>query len=156
MRNDIVTLKFCQNCAKVGCIDDKYFKYHIKGYKATYDKNEIVKCIECGNELIDCGIPCDDYITIVHISLEPSFLESMIRLHRDDIVEYQSRMATFRTQIQQTGKQQNSNQPKCPTCSSTNIEKISGLERGTSVAMWGLFSKKINKTFKCNNCGHTW
>ncbi len=48
------------------------------------------------------------------------------------------------------------NTPRCPTCGSTNIRKIDGLERGTSVLMLGLFSKKINKTFKCKNCGHTW
>lgn len=48
------------------------------------------------------------------------------------------------------------NIPKCPTCGATNVEKIGGLERGASVAMWGLFSKKINKTFKCKNCGYTW
>lgn len=46
--------------------------------------------------------------------------------------------------------------PKCPTCQSTNIRKIDGVERGASIAMFGLFSKKINKTFKCNNCGYTW
>lgn len=46
--------------------------------------------------------------------------------------------------------------PKCPTCQSTNIQKINGLERGVSVAAWGLFSKKINKSFKCKNCGYTW
>lgn len=44
----------------------------------------------------------------------------------------------------------------CPTCNSTNIDKISGLERGASVLTLGLFSKKINKSFKCKNCGYTW
>lgn len=48
------------------------------------------------------------------------------------------------------------NKPTCPTCNSTNIRKIGGLERGLSVATLGAFSKKINKTFKCNNCGYTW
>lgn len=47
------------------------------------------------------------------------------------------------------------NQPKCPICNSTNIKKISSVERVTSIAMIGLFSKKINKSFKCNNCGGT-
>ena len=48
------------------------------------------------------------------------------------------------------------NVPKCPTCQSTNIKKIGTGERVTSVAMFGLFSKKINKSFKCKNCGYTW
>ena len=50
----------------------------------------------------------------------------------------------------------NSSSAKCPTCQSTNIRKISGLESGASIAMFGLFSRKINKSFKCNNCGYTW
>ncbi len=50
----------------------------------------------------------------------------------------------------------NNNIPKCPTCQSTNIRKIGGVERGASIAMFGIFSKKINKTFKCGSCGYTW
>lgn len=48
------------------------------------------------------------------------------------------------------------NLPKCPTCGSLSVEKIGGLERAASVGFWGLFSNKINKTYKCKNCGHTW
>ena len=48
------------------------------------------------------------------------------------------------------------NAPKCPTCGSTNIRSIGAVERGASVFTLGLFSKKINKTFKCNHCGYTW
>ena len=48
------------------------------------------------------------------------------------------------------------NKPKCPTCGSTNIKKIGSIERGASIAAFGIFSKKINKTFKCSNCGYTW
>lgn len=46
--------------------------------------------------------------------------------------------------------------PKCPTCQSANIRKIGSVERGASIWAFGLFSKKINKTFKCNSCGYTW
>lgn len=48
------------------------------------------------------------------------------------------------------------NSPKCPTCGSSNVQNIGTGERVASVAMFGLFSKKINKSFKCNNCGYTW
>lgn len=46
--------------------------------------------------------------------------------------------------------------PKCPTCQSTNVQKIEIGERVASVAIFGIFSKKINKSFKCKNCGYTW
>lgn len=48
------------------------------------------------------------------------------------------------------------NVPKCPTCNSENIEKIGVGERVVSVVTLGLFSNKINKTFKCKNCGYIW
>lgn len=48
------------------------------------------------------------------------------------------------------------NMPKCPTCGSLNVHHISGGERVASVGFFGIFSKKINKTFKCGHCGYTW
>lgn len=65
-------------------------------------------------------------------------------------------------QIKNIGKiphsyhRESNNIPKCPTCSSTNIQKIGTGERMASVIGLGLFSKKINKSWKCKNCGHTW
>ena len=49
-----------------------------------------------------------------------------------------------------------SSTPHCPTCNSTNIRKIGAGERAASIIGLGLFSRKINKTWKCNDCGHTW
>lgn len=48
------------------------------------------------------------------------------------------------------------NQIKCPTCQSTNVQKIGTGERVASVAVMGIFSKKINKSFECKSCGYTW
>lgn len=45
------------------------------------------------------------------------------------------------------------NQIRCKYCNSTNVKKISGFSRIESVAMFGIFSKKIHKEFHCNNCG---
>ncbi len=47
-------------------------------------------------------------------------------------------------------------QISCPTCHSTNIQKISTGERIASVGMFGMFSNKINKSYKCKSCGYTW
>lgn len=76
--------------------------------------------------------------------------------HRDEILS--NKFAKFNAAMSH-GKsitEEKSRVPKCPTCQSTNIRKMSGLETGTSVAVFGLFSRKINKTFKCNHCGYTW
>lgn len=46
--------------------------------------------------------------------------------------------------------------PKCPTCSSTNISKISTTSKVAGAAFFGLFSKTAKSQFKCNNCGYKW
>ena len=48
------------------------------------------------------------------------------------------------------------NKPKCPTCSSTNVKKISGIAKLAGAAMFGLFSKTARSQFKCENCGYKW
>lgn len=46
--------------------------------------------------------------------------------------------------------------PKCPTCGSINIQKISSVSRITSAAMFGFFSKTARSQFECKNCGYKW
>ena len=41
----------------------------------------------------------------------------------------------------------------CPYCNSSNVTKISTVNRAVSVGMFGLASKKIGKQWHCNNCG---
>lgn len=51
---------------------------------------------------------------------------------------------------------ENQNIPKCPTCGSTNIEKISSFDKAAGAVMFGLFSKTARSQFKCKNCGYKW
>ncbi|MCI9448074.1 MAG: hypothetical protein HFH36_11955 [Lachnospiraceae bacterium] len=46
--------------------------------------------------------------------------------------------------------------PKCPTCGSGNIKKISASSKAASVAMWGLLSRKVHKQWHCRHCGSEW
>ena len=48
------------------------------------------------------------------------------------------------------------NKPKCPTCGSTNIQKISGASKAIGFVAFGLLSKNARSQFKCNNCGYKW
>lgn len=50
----------------------------------------------------------------------------------------------------------NANIPKCPTCGSVEIKMISGLSKVGSVAIWGIFSRKVHKQWHCNNCNSEW
>lgn len=90
-----------------------------------------------------------------YIKSSPEFDQYLFE-HRDQDM-FNKRMAD-KAKIEH-GKailEEQSRMPKCPTCQSTNIRKMSGLERGASISIFGVFSKKINKTFKCGNCGYTW
>ncbi|MCD8116887.1 MAG: hypothetical protein LUE21_07205 [Oscillospiraceae bacterium] len=46
--------------------------------------------------------------------------------------------------------------PKCPTCGSTNISKISTATRAAHGFAFGLFSSTARSQFKCNACGYKW
>lgn len=48
------------------------------------------------------------------------------------------------------------NIPKCPTCGSTNIQKISTTRRLVTTSLFGLASSDIGKTMLCKNCGYKW
>ena len=48
------------------------------------------------------------------------------------------------------------NEPKCPTCGSTDICKIGTISKTASIAAFGIFSSNLGKTMKCNKCGHKW
>ena len=90
-----------------------------------------------------------------HIKSSPEFDQYLFE-HRDQDLfnrrmSNQAKLAHGKSILEEANKV-----PKCPTCQSTNIRKMGGVERGASIWAFGLFSKKINKTFKCNNCGYTW
>ena len=80
-------------------------------------------------------------------------------LYNKEIADYvtkkedeESRATTLaaRQRIEEAAK------PHCPTCGSTNIKKLDVVDRAVSVGFFGIFSNKINKSFKCKDCGCTW
>ena len=48
--------------------------------------------------------------------------------------------------------------PKCPTCGSTNIRRMSATEKVVNVGMFGLFGNKRKYQFEClnPNCKYKW
>lgn len=58
--------------------------------------------------------------------------------------------------IERKQKNTQSNVPKCPTCGSTDIEKISFTKKALSIGGLGILSNKIGKTYQCKNCKTTW
>lgn len=46
--------------------------------------------------------------------------------------------------------------PKCPTCGSANVQKISDLRKAGGAILFGIFSKDAKSQFECRNCGYKW
>lgn len=121
--------------------------YEIAMLMAEYDDDGAAK-------LIQKYFDCDEETARETIDLS--------RKRYDEMVRAEGRIPLTKEQDLQLMAYNNAmamleqNKPKCPTCRSTNIKSISGLNRGASIAMFGIFSKKINKSFECKNCGYTW
>lgn len=90
-----------------------------------------------------------------YIKTSPEFDQYLFD-HRDEILAKQSAEFDAKMAHGKAILEEQSRVPKCPTCGSANIRKMGGIERGASIYAFGLFSKKINKSFKCNSCGYTW
>lgn len=137
-------------------------------------------CTKCGNtktgskqclmcQSCDISLIPEKYISyiaetipILNKDLEEEFIEKFIKSSPnfdqsawDRRVGYQETTKHYYEILRSEMKEQQ-NVPKCPTCSSTNIKKVSGTSKAVSVAMFGLLSQKVKKKFHCNNCGYEW
>lgn len=88
---------------------------------------------------------------------------STYNLSRNNFEEYQRQVIREQDALQKRLEaeraakvKQQANIPKCPICGSTNVVKISTLNRTVSVATVGLASSKIGKQYECKSCKHKW
>ena len=142
-------LHYCKKCGRVvldskkcSCCDSQTYpvpeKYLLEGFDIAFKNKELEQLLI--EELIKTSPEFDQYLFD----------------HRDEILVKQSAEFDAKMAHGKAILEEQSRVPKCPTCHSTNIQKMGGIERGASIYAFGIFSKKINKTFKCQNCGYTW
>ena len=129
---------------------------YICGYKTTDDNiNECPQCL-CD----DVFVKSKDEEELMMLFNDRDLTNAMLKLKKKDPIEYQLKLNQFKLQQEQSDvireQERESNRPHCPTCGSTNIKKITGTERAVSVIGLGIFSKKINKSYKCLKCKSTW
>ena len=46
--------------------------------------------------------------------------------------------------------------PKCPTCQSPDVVKITGTQRMIGTGLFGLGAGSLGKSMRCKNCGYKW
>ena len=147
------------------------YKYCNKCGNVTYGNKYLEeKCWVCGNikipvptkyiqenEILTNEELADKAVMIIEELVKTSTkFDQYLFDHREEILEKKN--TAFDTALAH-GKailKEQSHQPECPTCHSKNVQSISGIERGASIVGLGIFSKKINKSFKCKHCGYTW
>lgn len=98
------------------------------------DKRDNYLCPNCGNEM---EYLCTEEIDDVTNKVVNSYQESA---RKTPGTNYSRQTYT----------------PKCPTCGSPDVEKISLTSKVFGGALFGLFSSDVRKTMKCNSCGYKW
>lgn len=156
-----IYMRVCPICAKENIRKETHSKIYVPGWINWFLEEQYADttCEKHPDQrLIKMAMTCEEFQILYYISNEPSFMQAMNDLKEKDIIEYQLKLSQFRNQVQQqkNDQVQSDTTPRCPHCKSTNIKPISALNRGASIAMWGIFSKKINKSFECLNCKYTW
>lgn len=134
----------CDKCGEIGACDSNSDLIH--------------RVNNCNGNFIETSLSYDDFWVLCDISDDNDFLQAMIDLKERDIIEFNLKMSQFKSQLEQqkSNKAQNSNRPKCPTCGSTNIEKISVTKKAFGGAMFGILSSDVRNSMHCKNCGAKW
>lgn len=145
-------IKFCKKCH-----DEKKIRYWGDKYGYLWTLTDDAKiCPDCQSNLVDIDFPALDLKILSKISDSTDFYDAMIKLHDDDIIEYELKMSQFRSQVQakeaeEERKKAEESKPRCPKCGSTNI---TAGQRGYS--FWTGFLGSNKTVNRCSNCGHTW
>lgn len=110
-------------------------------------------CSFCNSKMNKSPLTVEEYAYITLISDDRDFLDAMIELKQKDIIEFKTKIAQFKVQVdaQEERERQEKNKPKCPKCGSTNI--TTG-QKGYS--FWTGFLGSNKTVNRCGSCGHTW
>lgn len=105
------------------------------------------------------NLTTDEIKIIIGNSKDPEFIKLIDNYKKNNPEKFQAeinRLSKPMSQEERSYRFPNSNLPKCPTCGSNNIKKISFTKRWFSTSFLGLASSNIGKTMECNNCGYKW
>lgn len=101
----------------------------------------------------------NEYMEVIleEIKQNPLFSEKKYRATKQKLKEENDALLKQKSnEYFQSKSVTSQNVPKCPTCGSTNVEKISTLSKAAGAYTFGLLSKTARSQFKCKNCGYKW
>lgn len=116
------------------------------------------KCLYCGTFLQDTEYIVDDVVD--HGNLKPEIRKAIFEKYIKNNPLYSEKAVKDRDEkenwemISLPSSYKPKNTPKCPICQSTNLSKITTVQKAGKIALFGVFGMGDNgKTWKCNNCG---
>ena len=118
------------------------------------------KCLYCGTFLQDTEYIVDDVVD--HGNLKPEIRKAIFEKYIKNSSTYSKEAVKDREEkegrerINLPSSYTPKNTSKCPTCGSTNIEKISTTKKAIGFVAVGVFSSNFGKTMHCKNCGYKW
>lgn len=114
---------------------------------------DFTKCDRCNEELIDNEI---------YKKLNDNQRNKYMRKYKSKYDSKPSSVTIHRVSmpiqpvLETNSLSQQQNIPKCPTCGSTNVHKISSSKKALGFITVGIFSSNFGKTMHCKNCGYKW
>ncbi len=155
-----------------------YDKLFICPNCGTIDAGERVirlKCYECGAPYrstdIDRSLYHDELINACINNSSDEYTHDLLEKYVGDTINWniynarENKQNTIRKkriiqdkqkQAEEQTRQDAINIPKCPTCKSTDIKKITATSKIAGAIGFGLLSKTAKSQFECKNCGYKW
>lgn len=93
---------------------------------------------------------------VVMLIISVFFLYTGLTTSKKEIEEIQKRNAE--QEAKKWARQQSLN-IKCPTCQSSNVERITASKKAAYIIGLGIFApafKKVRSQFECKRCGYKW
>ena len=144
--------EFAEACPECGCPIEKIKQVKEENKNIAEQLPDTITCPVCRNVKpkqiwLQNGLKCN----VCDYSLSESIDNWEERFKNGELAEKEIEHHSTPDQQSQPAP---SNLPTCPTCGSTNVQKISGLSRAAHGYMFGLFSKTAKSQFCCKNCGY--
>ena len=145
-------LFFCKKCGR--------YIYEFEGF------NPPTKCDVCSSPVYEVPRKYIDNFRWRDGDGKQALLEEVIKPspefdpylfeHRDEILSSENLKLNAALAHGASILEEQNRVPKCPTCGSTSIQKISTTRRLVTTGLFGLASSDIGKTMLCKNCGYKW
>lgn len=146
-------LCYCKKCGRI--VQEEYNNPKQKCDYCNNDLEYIPQHFLIGKRGIAINDELKDQFINEYIKSSPEFDQYLFEHREEDMF---NKRISDRAKLAHGASilEEKSRAPKCPTCGSANVQKISGTKRWITTGLFGLASSDVGKTMCCKNCGYKW